>query len=206
MHLSLAGCAMKIIYTRKGEEILVDDEDYQRLNQHTWWLDKDGYAVRGIPHPIAGRPRTKSRMHREVMGLAFGDPREVDHRFGVRTDNRKSELRVCERGQNKLNRPGSSKSKSGLKGARWRSRSGKWESYISIRRRKIYLGTFDTAEEAHEAYCKAAPKFHGEFANTETEAKHTDSTCMPPDEALQAFKGTQELKVIAPIVKTALGE
>lgn len=193
MHLSLAGCAMKIIYTRKGEEIFVDDQDYERLNQHTWWLDKDGYAVRGIPHPIKGRPRTKSRMHREVMGLAFGDPREVDHRFGIRTDNRKSELRVCARGQNKLNRPGSSKSMSGLKGAKWKPRGKRWEAYIQINRKRTYLGSFATAEEAHAAYCKAAPIFHGEFANVAVDS--APKTTEP-----------QEQTIIAPLVKAALAQ
>jgi hypothetical protein len=182
---------MKTIYTRKGEPILVDDEDYDRLNQHTWWLDKDGYAVRGIPHPIEGRPRTKSRMHREVMGLEFGDPREVDHRFGVRTDNRKSELRVCARGQNKLNRPGSSKSVSGLKGVKWKPRKKRWEAYIQLNRKRTYLGSL--AEEAHEAYCRAAPIFHGEFANTAVDAE------------LGQFKAQQAQAVIAPLVKSLMG-
>jgi hypothetical protein len=185
---------MKIIYTRKGEEIFVDDEDYERLNQHTWWLDKDGYAVRGIPHPIEGRPRTKSRMHREVMGLGFGDPREVDHRFGIRTDNRKSELRVCARGQNKLNRAGSSKSLSGLKGVKWKPRKKRWEAYIQLNRKRTYLGSFATAEEAHEAYCKAAPIIHGEFANTAV------------DSAPGHSKSQNELAVIAPMVKAQIGE
>lgn len=193
MHLSLAGCAMKIIYTRKGEEILVDDEDFERLNRHKWYLDKDGYAVRHMPHPHNPLQGTLSRMHREVMGLAFGDPREVDHRFGIRTDNRKSELRVCARGQNKFNRAGSSKSMSGLKGAKWKARGRRWEAYIQVNRKRKFLGSFATAEEAHEAYCKAAPIYHGEFANTSV-----DSEPEPSD--------NQELVVIAPLVKAALGE
>ncbi|MPW16895.1 hypothetical protein GCT13_08115 [Paraburkholderia sp. CNPSo 3157] len=35
---------------------------------------------------------------------------------------------------------------------------------------------------------------------------HMDSTCTLPDESLQQFKATQELAVIAPLVKAALGE
>ncbi len=41
----------------------------------------------------------------------------------------------------------------------------KWEAKIMINRTLIYLGRFDTAEEAHASYCAAALKYHGAFAN-----------------------------------------
>jgi hypothetical protein len=39
----------KIIYTNKGENILVDDCDYDILNKTIWHMDKDGKTIRGYP-------------------------------------------------------------------------------------------------------------------------------------------------------------
>jgi hypothetical protein len=35
----------------------------------------------------------------------------------------------------------------------------------SINKKTIHIGIFDTPEEAHKAYCRAADKYHKEFAN-----------------------------------------
>lgn len=184
---------MKIIYTRKGDEILVDDEDYERLNQHRWCLNDEGYATRWAKRPGGGpRDGYTVRMHREVMGLGYGDPRHVDHKFGVKLDNRKSELRICTNHQNTMNRSAYPHGTSGLKGVTWRpKRRRKWEAYITLHGRKHYLGAFDTAEEAHKAYCEAAPTFHGEFANT------TNRVVDEPGN----LKAQQDEAVLAPLVQ-----
>jgi hypothetical protein len=132
MHLSFAGCAMKVIYTRKGEDILVDDEDYERLNHFMWRLDKDGYAVRTVKHPNKPKKSTYLRMHRDIMGLEFGDPRQVDHKFGIKTDNRKSELRICSGQQNNWNVGRLSSNTSGYKNVTWVGWRKKWVARISI--------------------------------------------------------------------------
>jgi hypothetical protein len=51
-----------------------------------------------------------------------------------------------------------------LKGAAWNRFRGYWQSYIKVRGKSIFLGRFETKEEAHAAYVKAARQFHGEFA------------------------------------------
>lgn len=53
---------------------------------------------------------------------------------------------------------------SGYQGVGWRKRISKYVAAITVERRKIYIGSFNTAEEARQAYCQAATKYHGEFA------------------------------------------
>lgn len=54
---------------------------------------------------------------------------------------------------------------SGYKGVSWSSRKEKWVSRITSKRKQMHLGYFKCKEEAYQAYCKAAEKYHGEFAN-----------------------------------------
>jgi hypothetical protein len=192
LHLSFAGCAMKIIYTRKGEEIFVDDEDFDWLNSSTWRLDKDGYAVRTPVGPrLPGKPKIEF-MHRLVMGLSYGDRRKVDHVHHVKTDNRKSELRICTNQQNGFNSKRRSHNKSGYKGVVLVDRDPPWRASIVVNKKQRYLGLFETPELAHEFYCLAADLVYGEFAN------YGEPKVAAPDQ--------QEQIVIAPLVKAALGE
>ena len=90
-------------------------------------------------------------------------PAELDHINGVGDDNRIANLRPCTSAQNRHNtqrQPG----ESGLYGAYLDLRISKWYSKIQLGDRQLYLGQFDTAEQAHEAYKAAAELHHGEFA------------------------------------------
>ncbi|MGP9790679.1 hypothetical protein [Roseinatronobacter sp. NSM] len=66
--------------------------------------------------------------------------------------------------QNQHNSPKSKNNTSGLKGAYFRKDTGKWFSAIMVNRKSYRLGQYETAEEAHDAYRKAAIRLHGEFA------------------------------------------
>lgn len=90
-------------------------------------------------------------------------PDELDHVNGDRSDNRIANLRPCTRTQNCFNSqrpPG----ESGLKGAYLDHRNLQWYSKIQLGRKVVYLGSFNTPEEAHEAFMAAVEQCHGEFA------------------------------------------
>jgi hypothetical protein len=90
---------------------------------------------------------------------------EIDHRNMNRSDNRLQNLRPATPSQNKANtRAFRSNKSSGLKGASFCKRSGKWLAQIQKDRKPYHLGVFDTAEGAHAAYKVAAERLFGEFA------------------------------------------
>ena len=91
---------------------------------------------------------------------------DIDHRNGVRHDNRISNLRDVTDNVNQQNRQGAaSNCQSGLIGA-WPASNGDtkkskpWRSAIKVGDTIVFLGYFDTAELAHGAYIKAKRKFH----------------------------------------------
>lgn len=89
----------------------------------------------------------------------------IDHINCVKMDNRFSNLREATRLQNNKNVPHLSTNLSGLKGAHFDNRDGRYYPRIMTNGVVRSLGGYDTAQEAHEAYCKAAVEYHGEFAN-----------------------------------------
>lgn len=100
--------------------------------------------------------------HRIIFALANGYwPETIDHANGIKSDNRPDNLRACTMLQNIANQGPRRR----LKGAYWHARIGKWQSSICRNYKQIYLGFFDTEEEAHKAYCEAAKHLDGEFLN-----------------------------------------
>lgn len=91
----------------------------------------------------------------------------VDHVNGVKSDDRIGNLRKASHTENMRNSKTRTDSVSGLKGACLDKRSGKYVSSITVNRKRIYLGRFDNAEDAHMAYCENARKHFGEFARFE---------------------------------------
>lgn len=88
---------------------------------------------------------------------------EIDHLDGDGTNNRLSNLRQASRSENGANVAMYRNNVCGFKGVSAHGRG--WRAEIMKGLKKIYLGTFDTPEKAHAAYCAAAERLFGEFAN-----------------------------------------
>lgn len=104
--------------------------------------------------------------HRVAFALLRGawPENEIDHINGIKSDNRIGNLREATKKQNQANKGVLKSSYTGLKGVSFRKARNKFVARISNGEKRIFLGLFETAQEAHEAYCKAAKEMHGEFA------------------------------------------
>jgi hypothetical protein len=90
-------------------------------------------------------------------------PGDLDHQNMVRDDNRIDNLREATRSQNMANAGRPRHNTSGLKGASFLRATGKWQAQIQFHGKNLNLGSFASAEEAHEAYCQAGKRLFGEF-------------------------------------------
>jgi hypothetical protein len=85
---------------------------------------------------------------------------QIDHRDGDPANNRFDNLRAATHAENQQNRAPPKNSTSGLIGASWQQRSRRWVAQIDAGGRQVYLGLFDTPEEAHAAYLSAKARLH----------------------------------------------
>lgn len=124
-------------------------------------------------------PGTESRGHRTMIVSICGDdfpagriiwkymhneePPFVDHDDRDTSNNKIANLRPANRAQNRANSL-ANKGRSLPKGV-YLNDKGRYRAQARSAGQTHSLGTFDTPEEAHAAYCEAATRLHGEFAN-----------------------------------------
>jgi hypothetical protein len=144
----------KSIPLTQGKFALVDDEDFDKLNQHKWQYHL-GYAIRRVLGKTI-------YMHNEVIGRKDGF--EVDHISRKTLDNRRKNLRHATKAQNGINRGPNKNNTSGFKGVSWSKDKNKWDSQIAVSGKHILIGRFHDPKEAAKAYDEAARKHFGEFA------------------------------------------
>ena len=148
----------KLIPLTRGSFAIVDAEDYDRLNQHKWHLNKHRtteYAVR-----CPGRKYIK--MHR----LLLNAPPHllVDHRDGNGLNNRKANLRLCTNKENARNARPSKGGSSRYKGVSWHKAKKKYDARIEVDGKRYSLGCFHDEIEAAVVYDIKAMELFGEFA------------------------------------------
>lgn len=148
----------KSIPLTQGKFALVDDEDFEWLNQWKWFVIKDHnvfYAVRTQNH---------IKMHNVIMKPSDGFI--VDHKDGDGLNNSKINLRICTTSQNQMNKRKPSNNTSGYKGVHFHKPSKKYLARICLNNKRIVIGFFKEPQDAARAYDQAAVKYFGEFAKT----------------------------------------
>lgn len=119
------------------------------------YLDSKGYVSIGIK-------KIEYKSHRIIWFLMTGKwpKNQIDHINGIRNDNRFCNLREATGSQNNAN--SSKRNSTGYKGVC--KNNNKWQSQIKIDGKKIYLGLYDTPEEAHAVYVVKAKELFGDYA------------------------------------------
>lgn len=153
---------MKEIPLTQGKVVLVDDEDYDFLNQWKWHALKSRdtfYAARGVysKHGII-----QIRMHRLLLNAPAD--MEVDHRDGNGLNNTRRNIRLCTAQANRCNERKRANKTSQYKGVSWHKKDRRWHARIQLNGILKYLGGFHTQEEAALIYNMAAATLFGEFA------------------------------------------
>ena len=125
-------------------------------------IHKDGYHQVGLTNGIQKR----FLVHRLVyqhFGNDWDKNLTVDHHDNDKSNNHISNLRMATQQQQQFNRPVRKNNKLGVKGIR--KVGNKYQTQIRIDGKEIYLGLFETVEEASLAYQTKARELHGEFFN-----------------------------------------
>ena len=159
-------------------EVLIDDEDLESVQEHTWHVIKapNGkfYVNTHVKHPDGGiyeSGRNKGRLkgtllqlHRLIAKAPKG--KVVDHINGNPLDNRRENLRIATHKQNSMNRmktrthkgkPTSSK----YQGVSYITSRNRWQARCS----RHQVGYFKEESEAARAYDEKAKELFGEYAN-----------------------------------------
>lgn len=141
-------------------KLRIDDEDLQLFLNHNWHLCQ-GYIRRTRQKKEGAGPKS-IWFAREIVKARAGC--QVDHIDGDPLNNRKSNLRIVTNAQNRLNMKLNKRNTIGFKGVSICNKTGKFQARISIDKKQIYLGNFNSPEKAGEAYNKAAKELHGIYA------------------------------------------
>lgn len=154
---------MKEIKLTKGKVVLVDDEDFERLNQFKWFATfSDGKYYAGRQPPRNKTKRKAILMHREIMGTPKG--LQVDHRNGDGLYNCKENLRNCTNQQNHQNLNYHRDNILKIKGVSWDKKYKKFVARIKANGKPIILGYFNVLGDADSAYRIAEERYFGKFA------------------------------------------
>jgi hypothetical protein len=135
-----------------NKQFIFDLEDYNLIRQYCWRTTPNGYIQSG----------NQIKLHRLITNCPDGFV--VDHISNDKTDNRKSNLRVCKQNENCMNHSLNSNNTSGVTGVNWHKASNKWIVRIKVNYKTIYIGTFDKFDDAVKARKEAEEKYFGEYS------------------------------------------
>lgn len=150
------------IVLTQSKVVCIDTINLSLISKHRWCTQKNSntwYAVTVIRSK--NKCRTTLYMHRLLMGLQFGDIRQVDHHDGNGLNNCLNNLTITTHTGNQHNLHSKKLNykykipTSKILGVSWHKRTGKWRTQIRYKNQSIHLGCYDSEIEARDVYLVA---------------------------------------------------
>lgn len=157
--------AVVLMTLTQGQTTIFDLADLPLLGQIRWWAQ---WMENGRQFYATGKPRAADgsyrimQMQRFLLQPIAG--MQADHINRNTLDNRRSNLRIVTRAENKRNSNLYRSNSSGFVGVYKASRSERWQASITIDGKNTHLGMFLTAEEAALARDRKAIELYGAHA------------------------------------------
>lgn len=145
----------------QGKFALIDNEDFERVNQYKWCykiskIFKNGEEYGVAVHGFWDSKRKQNKivkLHRFILDLK--DPKiMVDHINHNTLDCRKDNLRAVNGTLNNMN-------KQGVKGYYWDKLNKQWKVELGYYGKRIWLGRHNTEAEAKKAYKEGVLQYYG---------------------------------------------
>lgn len=150
----------RLIRLTKGEWAIVDNEDFEKVNQYHWHVAENStnkYALRSV---LLNGKYYQQPMHCFILNIDS----IIDHKNRNGLHNYKSNLRAASYAQNTFNKQKCKNKSSVYKGVIWRKRHKQFTSQITFNGSQMHLGYFRNEIDAALMYDARAKEFFGEFA------------------------------------------
>lgn len=150
----------------KDVEFMFDLEDFDKVKDYCWFEDGHGYV-----NARDKKLNKTVKMHRIILDLDFGDKEIVDHINHNGMDNRKINLRKCDRSKNAMNAELQSNNTSGVCGVSYDKSCNRWCAYIRKNNKNYNLGSYLNFEDAVRARKRAEETMFGEYSYDKSQSQ-----------------------------------
>lgn len=145
----------KVSVSVKDKVFTVDYEDIDLINKYKYNIRKDNYVIRGTKTKYIHRD-----IYKKILGRDLNFNEKIDHIDRNPLNNERNNLRLVTNQENAFNQGLRTDNTSGVKGVYWSKKSGWWCANISINNKTIYLGHFNSKEDATKVRKEAEKKYH----------------------------------------------